>query len=62
MGLAWYPIHIIKASNVSFFSYQEKMNDLFWTESLFGHGTSFGHKFKNTNLTYGPILRGQVTE
>jgi len=36
------------------------MNDLFWTESLFSHGTSFGNKFKNTNLTCGPILRGQV--
>ena len=36
------------------------MKDLFRTESLFGHGTSFGHKFKNTDLTYGPILRGQV--
>jgi len=40
-----------KASDVSFFYYPEKMNGLFSTESLFGHGTYFGHKFKNTNLS-----------
>jgi hypothetical protein len=39
------------------------MNDLFSTESLFGHGASLGHKFfKNTNLTFGSILRGQLSE
>jgi len=40
-----------KASDVSFFYYPEKMNGLFSTESPFGHGTYFGHKFKNTNLS-----------
>ena len=28
-----------------FFFKLEKMNDLFSTESLFGHGTFFGHQF-----------------
>ena len=37
------------------------MNDLLWTESLFGHWNPFGYKFKNTHLTFGFILRGQVS-
>jgi len=37
------------------------MKDLFSTESLFGHGTSLGHKFKITNLFFGSILRRQVS-
>ena len=44
------------------FYFSKSMNDFFWTESLFGHGTSLGFKFKkNTHLTYGSILRGQVS-
>ena len=37
------------------------MNDLFWTEPLFAHGIPFGYKFKNTHLTFGFILRRQVS-
>ena len=37
------------------------MNDLFWTEPLFAHGFPFGFKLKNTHLTFGFILRGQVS-
>ena len=37
------------------------MNDLFWTESLFAHGIPFGYKCKYTHLTFGFILRGQIS-
>jgi hypothetical protein len=37
------------------------MNDLFWTEPPFAHEIPFGYKFKNTHLTFGFILRGQVS-
>ena len=33
----------------------------FWNESLFAHGIPLGCKFKNTHLTFGFILRGQVS-
>ena len=43
------------------FFFSKSMNDLFWTVPLFAHGIPFGYKFKNTHLTFGFILRGQVS-
>ena len=37
------------------------MNDLFWTEPLFDHEIPFGYKCKYTHLTFGFMLRGQVS-
>ena len=43
------------------FYFSKSMNDLFWKESLYAHGIPFGYKLKNTHLTFGFILRGQVS-
>ena len=34
------------------------MNDLFSTESLYVHGTSFGHKFKKNLLNFWTNFKG----